>query len=355
MAAVMWQGARAVTDLVSHSSGAPRQTNDFIDRRAIVDVMSVMDSMQPQGSDDEIWMISYMDIMTLLLTLFVLLLAFAKITPQSTKAAPTIQAEKHVAVVKSNSSQTAAQIIKVVPIKAQSSLARAAVLPKAVALVAIPAVKTVGTDSSAATLALTGFGMATLADAITPPLKAAPQNVVPLRRELPATASIIPAAVAAREKLLASVRTSPLGQRIELSADQDNVSLEISDNILFDPGSATLKKNGQQLLDELAALLVAQDNTVSIEGHSDNVAFSNAHFASNWELSATRATNVTRYLITRGIAAARLRAIGYADTRPRADNASVQGRARNRRVSLVLHMPVPAAPADIPSGNNQSR
>ena len=98
------------------------------------------------------------------------------------------------------------------------------------------------------------------------------------------------------------------------------------------------------MLDELAALLAAQDYTVSIEGHSDNVPFMNAHFASNWELSATRATNVTRYLIARGIAAVRLRAIGYADTQPRADNASVQGKARNRRVALVLHMPVPAAP-----------
>ncbi|MBI5040253.1 MAG: OmpA family protein [Gammaproteobacteria bacterium] len=61
-----------------------------------------------------------------------------------------------------------------------------------------------------------------------------------------------------------------------------------------------------------------------------------ARFPSNWELSSTRATEVTRRLIERGIAPARVRAVGFADTHPRADNASVEGRARNRRVSLVL-------------------
>jgi chemotaxis protein MotB len=317
-----------------------------------------MESVHPQGSDEEIWMISYMDIMTLLLTLFVLLLAFTKITPQSIQVAPTVQAAKHTPAVKTKSAQAAARITKAAPVKSQSPLSRAAALPTAFVTTAMPATaseqNTIGTETSAATLAMAAFGIATPADAITPPLKAAPQNVVPLRQELPATVSDVPTAVAAREKLLESVRSSTLGQRIELTADQDNVNLEISDNILFDPGSATLKQKGRQLLDELATLLAAQDYTVSIEGHSDDVPFINAHFASNWELSATRATNVTRYLISRGIAATRLRAIGYADTQPRADNASVQGRARNRRVALVLHMPVQAQAVsrEIQSGKN---
>ncbi len=57
------------------------------------------------------------------------------------------------------------------------------------------------------------------------------------------------------------------------------------------------------------------------------------------ELSSTRATNVTRYLIDHGIIASRLRAIGYADTRPRTDNITTEGRSRNRRVSLILQLP----------------
>ena len=358
MAAVLREAIAASPGQFGHASCSPRQSSEFVDRRAIVDVMSVMDNASPQGSDEEIWMMSYMDIMTLLLTLFVLLLAFAKVTPETIQVAPKAQMATHTPAVKNKSTQAAARIAKAAPVKSQSSLPRAAALPTAAAATAMPAAtpaqETISTEPSVTTPALTAFGIDAPADAITPPLKAAPQNLVPLRQEPPATASAVPATVAAREKLLESVRTSALGQRIELTADQDNVNLEISDNILFDPGSATLKQNGRQLLDELAALLVAQDYTVSIEGHSDNVPFMNAHFASNWELSATRATNVTRYLITRGIAAARLRAIGHADTQPRADNATVLGKARNRRVALVLHMPVQAAP-DLPSGKNQNR
>ena len=279
-------------------------------------------------------MISYMDIMTLLLTLFVLLLAFAKVPPRTIQVTPSVHASKHTSAAKTKSPQPVARTVTAAPIKSQPSHPRAV-------FVAMPI--TSGTDTSVATPAIAAVGIATQVDAITPPLRAAP-----LRQALPATLPAETSAVAAREKLLESLRSSALGQRIELSADQDNVSLEISDNILFDPGSATLKQNGRQLLNDLATLLAAQDYTVSIEGHSDNVPFANMHFASNWELSATRATNVTRYLIARGIAAKRLRAIGYADTRPRADNASPQGRARNRRVSLVLHMPVQPQAVTVP-------
>ncbi len=348
MAAVLRPSfALATSDGVRHSSRAPRQTNDFIDRRALVDVMAVMENVHPQSSDDEIWMISYMDIMTLLLTLFVLLLAFARITPQAPHVAPMAQVTEH-KVVKSKPAQAAVHtdtpIIEAVPVRSAAILSPVVVVPTAPAAKLTPAVKpterTNNTSPVSAPLSMAALGIFSSVDALRPPLKAAPRNVVPLRQEVPATVPTVPAAVAAREKLLESVRTSALGQHIELTSDQENVNLEISDNILFDPGSATLKQHGLQLLDELASLLSTQDCTVSVEGHSDNVPFANAHFASNWELSATRATNVTRYLIAHGIAAARLRAIGYADTRPRADNDTVQGRARNRRVSLVLHMPV---------------
>ena len=65
-----------------------------------------------------------------------------------------------------------------------------------------------------------------------------------------------------------------------------------------------------------------------------------ARYPSNWELAAARASSVTRHLIEQGVGAGRVRVIGYADTRPRADNASPEGRARNRRVSFILRLPV---------------
>ena len=143
-----------------------------------------------------------------------------------------------------------------------------------------------------------------------------------------------------RKTFLDTIRTGALSDRIDVTSTVDSINLEISDTILFDVGSETLKANGAQLLDELAGLLAGQDYLVSVEGHSDNKPVRTARFASNWELSASRATTVTRYLITKGIDADRLRAIGYADTHPRDDNGSEQGRAHNRRVSLVLQLPV---------------
>lgn len=150
------------------------------------------------------------------------------------------------------------------------------------------------------------------------------------------------AAEAARARLLEAIRASALGERVEVASYQGSVNLEISDDILFDRGSASLKSVGQDLLDKVAVLVSQQDCTVSVEGHTDDVPIRNSRFASNWELSATRATNVTRFLIAHAVDSRRVRAVGYADTRPRADNGTAQGRARNRRVSLVLHIAVEA-------------
>jgi chemotaxis protein MotB len=141
------------------------------------------------------------------------------------------------------------------------------------------------------------------------------------------------------QPLLAAVEAGELGRRVEVSRRQDAVNLEISDEILFDRGSAALKPGGEALLAELAKLLSQQTMTISVEGHTDNSPIRNARFASNWELSAARATNVTLQLLAHAIDPARVRAIGHADTKPRADNATAEGRARNRRVSLVLHVP----------------
>lgn len=148
------------------------------------------------------------------------------------------------------------------------------------------------------------------------------------------------------QKLLDELQRSSLQGRIEVSIQPDAVNLEISDNILFTPASAALTATGRELLDDLATTLKALPYALSIEGHTDNIPIQTGLYPSNWELSAARATRVTRHLIEQGIEAERIRAIGYADTRPRADNSSVEGRARNRRVSFVLRMPAQSAEAN---------
>jgi chemotaxis protein MotB len=77
---------------------------------------------------------------------------------------------------------------------------------------------------------------------------------------------------------------------------------------------------------------------VSVEGHSDNQPINTRQFPSNWELSTSRATSVLRALMRDGVKQERLRAVGYADTRPLKPNSTPQGRAANRRVELILQI-----------------
>jgi chemotaxis protein MotB len=139
--------------------------------------------------------------------------------------------------------------------------------------------------------------------------------------------------------LLEAFNSSALRARVEVSVHPGSVNLEISDNILFAPASAALTVSGLALLQELAEALRAQPHPIAVEGHTDNIPIHTERFPSNWELSSARAAIVARYLIEQGISPERIRAVGYADTRPRADNLTPQGRARNRRVSFVLQIP----------------
>lgn len=129
-----------------------------------------------------------------------------------------------------------------------------------------------------------------------------------------------------------------LEQEVEVVVESDRVNLQIRENILFSLGLSDLTAPGMQVLGKLVPLLNSQEHMLSVEGHTDPLPIDNERFPSNWELSTERATRVLRYLISRGVAAGRLRAIGYADTQPIADNQTEEGRARNRRVSLVIHM-----------------
>ncbi len=127
-----------------------------------------------------------------------------------------------------------------------------------------------------------------------------------------------------------------LGNDVEVSRVEGGVQLAISDKILFAPGSAKLKPEGLGVLDSLLRLLMSGRFPVTVEGHTDNMPIATAFFPSNWELSAARASSVVRHLISQGVDDRRLKAIGYADTRPVAGNDTMAGRSKNRRVSLLL-------------------
>jgi len=111
----------------------------------------------------------------------------------------------------------------------------------------------------------------------------------------------------------------------------------LTDNLLFDSGAAIVKPAGMSLLEHLAPLLSRQSSRqVHVEGHTDSVPIRGSQYPSNWELSTARASAVVRALIAMDMSPRRLTATGRAYLDPSAPNATKQGRARNRRVQLVL-------------------
>lgn len=127
-----------------------------------------------------------------------------------------------------------------------------------------------------------------------------------------------------------------LGDDIEVIVNDGSISFRISSEILFGSGRAELEDAGLDVIDRLVPTLAAGGHRIIVEGHTDNLPIQTERFPSNWELSASRASSVVRYLQLAGIESKRLSATGYADTRPLADNGDEQGRASNRRVELIM-------------------
>jgi chemotaxis protein MotB len=121
---------------------------------------------------------------------------------------------------------------------------------------------------------------------------------------------------------------------------KDKLSLSMVEKILFDSGSSDIKQNGKAILDRVAEILrKVTDKQIRIEGHTDNVPIGPvlaAKFPTNWELSTARSTTVVRYLQDKGVDPALLSAAGYSEYRPVASNETDEGRAKNRRIEIVL-------------------
>ena len=113
--------------------------------------------------------------------------------------------------------------------------------------------------------------------------------------------------------------------------------LSIPEASAFAPGSADLSDAAKQVIMQLAISLRESGNSLLIEGHTDDVPIHSARFASNWELSTARATAVVQWLVeNEHFPPTRLSAAGYGEYRPRVVNESIQARARNRRVDIVI-------------------
>lgn len=135
--------------------------------------------------------------------------------------------------------------------------------------------------------------------------------------------------------------------KVKLLETSRGVTIEINDSVLFPAGQAKLEPASMSAMLAIAQVLAASDFPITIEGHTDNVPIATPQFPSNWELSAMRATTVLRLFNDGGVGAERLTAIGYGETRPVDTNTTPEGRARNRRVSVLIDSNRPEEPTEL--------
>lgn len=143
--------------------------------------------------------------------------------------------------------------------------------------------------------------------------------------------------------------------KVRVTQSRRGVSIEINANVLFAPGSADLEPQSLAVLRAVADKLKNEPFNLEVTGHTDNIPISNSSFVSNWELSAVRATSVVRLLADSGLAPARLSAIGREASQPIASNDTAEGRARNRRVELMILSGMPDTVEEIPVHANSSQ
>jgi chemotaxis protein MotB len=182
-------------------------------------------------------------------------------------------------------------------------------------------------------------------------LAAAEQQLATAKSQAELLAHEMASATNTQQRLESEMRAALQSRDVAISELQGKLTVNILDRILFDSGEASLKPEGMKVLDQVAGVLAGFTNRqIQVFGHTDNVPI-RLKFASNWELSTARALAAVRYLSEKAaVEPRRLSAVGCGEHQPIADNATPEGRARNRRIALVV-LPEQFAPTDVVSTN----
>ncbi|MCX7724980.1 MAG: OmpA family protein [Thermodesulfovibrio sp.] len=123
---------------------------------------------------------------------------------------------------------------------------------------------------------------------------------------------------------------------VNIKSDARGIVITLPDSLLFSSGSAELKPESIEALIRISEKLKEIPGKVAIEGHTDNVPIRSSIYKSNWELSAARASSVLHFLLQRGLSPDRFLIAGYGEYKPIAPNDTDEGRAKNRRVELII-------------------
>ncbi|MHC4665617.1 MAG: OmpA/MotB family protein [Planctomycetota bacterium] len=130
------------------------------------------------------------------------------------------------------------------------------------------------------------------------------------------------------------------GYDVSFDARAGTITVTLENKILFSPGKATLKSATSRELDHIESVLRSKysGKPIDVVGHTDSDPIKRSPWKDNWELSAQRALSVVRYLVKRGMPEDEIRAVGCGAAKPVADNSTAAGKAKNRRVEIVVYM-----------------
>jgi chemotaxis protein MotB len=140
-----------------------------------------------------------------------------------------------------------------------------------------------------------------------------------------------------RKQINEEIDKMGIGGYVSVVDEEEKLVLRLASQILFASGRATLQPEGREVMINLGASFRDLDHNVEVQGHTDNVPISTAQFPSNWELSTQRATNVVRILQDEcGVPPTRLRSTGFGEYQPIGDNGTPEGRQSNRRIDIII-------------------
>jgi chemotaxis protein MotB len=138
-----------------------------------------------------------------------------------------------------------------------------------------------------------------------------------------------------RFSAIASEMKAKMRGDVRITSQTDKITVELGEGVLFKSGSPDLSPGAKRTLALISESIRSTDGDVIVEGHTDNVPI-RGRFASNWELSASRAFSVIQELAASGVPASRLTAWGFGENRPVVANDSAENRQRNRRIDIVI-------------------
>jgi chemotaxis protein MotB len=264
-----------------------------------------------EHENHERWLVSYADMMTLLMVLFIVLFAISQVD------------QKKFAALKTGLSAGFGAPVEILPGATSLLDPGGAVAPESVNLAGSAGGKS--TTANINPQVATDPSTATIAKALAQKSKAEVAKEANNLKE-------------AQRKLKAALKKAGLPKSATFRFDERGLIVTIAtDNVLFKSGSDELQPQGRKILNTIAPTLLKLPNRLSIDGHTNSVPIHTEQFPSNWYLSSDRANGVLQYLHNNdGLPYGRMQSTGYADTEPRVAKSDPKALTVNRRVEIVV-------------------